>query len=259
MLHAVWGGPPEGISTQKELLQNTEGRRPFVERHVRRVLQQKLPKRARESMPKRYLELEETRLIDLMTEWLKYECARVPFAVVETEQKDAVAIAGLSLNLRLDRIDRLIDGSLLVIDYKTGDVSPKSWDLPRPDDVQLPLYAGFALPPGEALGGLVFAKVRAGKMEFTGRVRDAKATLLPGLRGNTNLVKIPLTAEQLIDWKKYIEQCATDFVAGRADVNPRDYPDTCKHCGLQTLCRIQEHDGQVGAGDDSEGEEAANE
>jgi hypothetical protein len=50
-------------------------------------------------------------------------------------------------SLRLDRIDRLNDGSLLVIDYKTGDVSPKSWDLPRPDDVQLPLYAGFALDP----------------------------------------------------------------------------------------------------------------
>ena len=32
-----------------------------------------------------------------------------------------------------------------MIDYKSGDVSPKSWELPRPDDVQLPLYAGFAL------------------------------------------------------------------------------------------------------------------
>jgi probable DNA repair protein len=259
VLHSVWGGPPEGIRTHAELLAVPD-LDSFVERHVRRALQQKLPPRARDGMPKRYLDLEETRLIDLVTEWLRYESARVSFTVVETEQKSTVATAGLSLNLRLDRIDRLSDGSLLVIDYKTGDLSPKLWDLPRPDDVQLPLYAGFAVDSGpDSVGGLVFAKVRAGKMEFAGRVRDAKATLLPGLRGNTNLVKIPLTAEQLIDWKKYIEQCATDFVAGRGDVNPRDYPDTCKHCGLQTLCRIQEQEVQIDAGDDSEGEEAANE
>ena len=261
VLHSVWAGPPKGIRSHAELFTILPHLVSFVEGHVRRVLQQKLPPRARESMPKRYLELEETRLIDLVTEWLRYEAARVPFTVVETEQKGAAAIAGLSLNLRLDRIDRLNDGSLLVIDYKTGNVDPKAWDLPRPDDVQLPLYAGFALPPREELGGLVFAKLRAGERhrEFAGRVRDAKATLLPGLRGNTNLVKIPLTAEQIIDWKKYIEQCATDFVAGRADVNPRDYPNTCKNCGLQSLCRIQEQEVQKDAGDDSEGEEAANE
>ena len=137
-------------------------------------------------MPKRYLELEETRLIDLVTEWLKYEAARVPFTVVETEEKDDCGHRRALAQLRLDRIDRLNDGSLLVIDYKSGDVSPKSWDLPRPDDVQLPLYAGFALPPGEELGGLVFAKLRAGERnrEFAGRVRRANETLLSDLKGS---------------------------------------------------------------------------
>jgi len=55
--------------------------------------------------------------------------------------------------VRLDRIDRLNDDSLLVIDYKSGTVSPSSWDLPRPDDVQLPLYAGFALDDGPENAG----------------------------------------------------------------------------------------------------------
>ena len=71
--------------------------------------------------------------------------------------------------------------SLLVIDYKSGMVSPKSWQLPRPDDVQLPLYAGFALGDEEILGGLVFAKVRSGDQSFAGHVGDARATLVPGL------------------------------------------------------------------------------
>ena len=76
-------------------------------------------------MPQSYLALEETRLIRLVTEWLLYERGRVPFNVLDTEQKTSVSVAGLPLRVRLDRIDRLIDGSLLVIDYKSGDVSPR--------------------------------------------------------------------------------------------------------------------------------------
>jgi ATP-dependent helicase/DNAse subunit B len=156
-----------------------------------------------------------------------------------------VNVAGIALRLRLDRVDQLNDRTLLVIDYKTGDVSPRSWDLPRPDDVQLPLYAGFALDPEEELGGLVFAKVRAGNHAFVGRVGDAKATLLGNLPGNNALVKDSLSLEQLMDWRDCIEQLARDFLAGRADVNPREYPKTCDRCGLQTLCRIQEPENQA--------------
>jgi ATP-dependent helicase/DNAse subunit B len=45
----------------------------------------------------------------------------------------------------------------------------------------------------------------------------------------------------LEDWDKYIEQLAKDFLAGHAEVNPRDYPKTCERCGLQTLCRVDEN------------------
>jgi hypothetical protein len=54
-------------------------------------------------------------------------------------------------------------------------------------------------------------------------------------------MKNSLQAEQLDNWKEYIEQLARDFLSGRADVDPRDYPKTCERCGLQTLCRIQEN------------------
>ncbi len=242
VLHSIWASQPDGIRTHADLSKIEDHLFAFVENHVRRVLQANMPSRARECMPPRYLELEEQRLTDLVAEWLDYESKRVPFAVLETEQKATTSIAGLTLKLRLDRIDRLIDDSLLVIDYKSGNVSPSSWDLPRPDDVQLPLYANFALhrDPNE-IGGLVFAKVRIGEAAFAGRVRDAKATLLGNLRGNTNLVKKPLTTDQLSEWKEYIEELALDFLAGRAVVNPRDYPDTCERCGLQALCRISEN------------------
>jgi probable DNA repair protein len=255
VLHALWKDPPpDGIRSLDEL-QKLKDRRPFVATHVRRVLHDKIPAELRERLPRRNLELEELRLIMLVTEWLDYEAARLPFTVAETEVKRTVHLAGLTFDLRLDRIDRLNDGSQLVIDYKTGDVSPKSWELPRPDDVQLPLYAGYALGKNKKLGGLVFAKVRPGKPEYAGRLRDARTTLIAKLSGNTNLVKKPLSDELLLNWKKYIDQLAKDFLAGRAEVTPREYPETCKRCGLQTLCRIQEHKDQL----DSDGEEAASE
>jgi hypothetical protein len=116
--------------------------------------------------------------------------------------------------------------------------------------VQLPLYAGFALD-GE-LGGLVFAKVRAGDLAFAGHVGDPAATLFAGLKGNSTLAKNTLTAEQLIGWRERIEQLARDFLAGRVEVDPREAPKTCERCGLQTLCRIHEYEAQPEAEDECE-------
>jgi probable DNA repair protein len=256
VLRSVWAGPPHGIRTHAELVARSN-LAAFVELHVRRVLDEKMPARARADMPPRYLDLEGERLIVLVTEWLGYESKRVPFAVAGTEVDARPAIADLAVKVRLDRVDRLNDGSLLVIDYKTSDANAKSWDLPRPDDVQLPLYAGFALQ-GE-VGGLVFAKLRAGENCFEGRVGAAKQTLKASLRGNSNLVRKPLTPQDMAAWRDEINMLAEAFLAGRADVNPREYPETCKNCGLQALCRIQEIEDGAGASDDSQGEEAAGE
>jgi len=258
VLHSVWAGPPEGIRTLADL-HGLIDKPAFVAGHVQRALQRELRPHLRERMPRRYLELEEQRLTRLVSEWLEYEATRIDFEVAATEVKRTVRVDGLTLDLRLDRVDRLNDGSQLVIDYKTGNVSPACWDLPRPDDVQLPLYAGFALDPEEVLGGLVFAKARTGGLAFAGRVGDAAGTLFAGLKGGSPLVRNPLTAEQLLDWRDSIEQLARDFIAGRAEVDPREYPKTCEYCGLQALCRIQEHQAQLGANDDSASAEAADE
>jgi probable DNA repair protein len=249
VLNAVWGGPPDGIRSQRELVE-LEELSSFVAAHVRHVFEGEMLSGLRQHMPRRYLELEEQRLTGLVAEWLEYEATRIGFEVAETEAERTIHLAGLTLDLRLDRIDRLIDGSLLVIDYKSGNVSPKSWELPRPDDVQLPLYACFAVD-GE-LGGLVFAKVRAGDLAFTGHVGDPAATLFAGLKSSSTLAKNALTAEQLTGWRERIEQLARDFVAGRAEVDPREAPKTCERCGLQTLCRILESENQSQLEDEDE-------
>lgn len=273
VLHSVWAGPPHGIRSRAELVALPD-LTAFVHGNVEHVLQEKMPARARESMPQRYLELEKTRLIALVTEWLRFESERVPFTVAETEADASPSIAGLALKLRLDRIDKLIDDTLLVVDYKSGIADAKAWGLPRPDDVQLPQYACFALDKelrdridgktgaetgNEALasddawlGGLVLAKVRTGDMNFDGLVRNARATLISTLGPRRKLVSKPLTQDQISGWTRYISRCAEDFLAGRADVDPREYPETCQYCKLQALCRIQENQPQSGGEDGDE-------
>lgn len=250
VLHSVWSLPPRGIRTHAELAAVAD-LRGFVEGHVQLVLAQEMPAGARDQMPQRYLELEGERLTNLVTEWLEFERTRAPFEVIATEFSKETTVAGLSLQLRLDRLDRLNDGTFLVMDYKTGDVSIKQWELPRPDDVQLPLYAGFALDREEQpLGGLVFAKILAGEHEFAGRVGDCQGTLLPNLGARKALAKTPLTLEELEAWREYIETMAREFLAGGADVDPRDPVKTCRRCDLHALCRIRE----TGAALDDEAE-----
>lgn len=242
VLRSIWGGPATGgIRTLNEL-KIIGDRDALVVTHVRMAMQSALKRSVRERLPKRYLELEEQRLKALIGQWLEYELTRADFTVLKTEDERTIQLDGLTFELRLDRIDELSDGSLLVIDYKTGTVTPRSWELPRPEDVQLPLYASFALNQDETLGGLVFAKVRQGDgLEFAGCIKDAQTTLIPALRGTSSLVKNRLDDEKIGEWRNAIEQLARDFLSGRAQVDPREYPKTCERCGLQSLCRIQEH------------------
>ena len=72
-------------------------------------------------------------------------------------------------------------------------------------------------------------------------------------------MKEPLTLEQRSQWRNEIEQLARDFLAGRADVDPREYPKTCERCGLYTLCRVRERDDAFEPEDEENGAEVADE
>ena len=126
VLHRVWAGKGEGGIRSLAGLQAIPDLRQFVRQIVPisamaenfdlafRGRRNSLPRR----FPTRYLELEAERLTGLVTEWLEFERQRRPFTVSETEVKREVTIAGLTLRLRLDRIDELPDGGQLVIDLQ---------------------------------------------------------------------------------------------------------------------------------------------
>jgi len=267
VLHRVWGGKARGGIASLQELNAIDDLPGFVGRAVRSVMREESLEKHRNAelgasgraafldrFPERLLELEAERLTRLVTEWLAYERLRQPFTVTGTEGRQEVTVAGLTLRLRMDRVDILADGSKLVIDYKSSDVGPSAWRGARPDDVQLPLYGAFAVREG--LEGLVFGRVRPGEMKFCGRVRDADGLLMAGLHSSNGLVKDPLTEEQLDAWRELIEGLGADFLAGRADVNPKDPVKTCERCHLHAVCRINENQSLATFATEDESDEA---
>ncbi len=186
-----------------------------------------------------YLEAEQQRLAVRLEEWMRYEAERRPF-VVEACEKELphVPVGALELRLKADRIDRLEDGSRLLIDYKTGDVEPAAWDGERPEEPQLPLYAVYGSV--QDVSGVLFAKIRAGATGFAGHVRDAKAQLFADLEDRDALVKAPYEDAMHDAWQQAIAALAGEFARGEAAVQPTHGEKTCRYCPLPSLCRIHE-------------------
>jgi len=239
ILYSIWSDEDIGIKSHAELCAIGE-RAEFVAKHVALVMA-KLPEVVHLRMPSRYLEIEQKRLVQLVTTWLDYEAARIPFHVKGCEVKRNIELEGLHLRLRLDRLDETINGNVLVLDYKSGKVTPKQWEAPRPQNLQLPLYACKALNADEPLEGLSFAQVRTGEVTFAGLFRNAKVTLREDLTKSSNLIKKPLTDNHLAEWKDILAQLARDYRAGLATVDPIDRRLNCGQCRYQTLCRIEEN------------------
>ena len=188
-------------------------------------------------------DLEVARLRKLAAEWLALERGRPPFAAVAIEKKVELSVAGLAMQGRIDRMDRLADGTHAVIDYKTGArVTPKDWEGDRPDDPQLPLYA-ISLPL--EVSAAAFAKLRAGDMKFSGF--SAAKDAIPGVK---QALDWPAMAA---GWKSALEGLAREYASGHAAVEPKRGLATCRRCDLHTLCRVHEKLSALGA-DEEEGE-----
>ena len=178
----------------------------------------------------RFAQLEQQRLVRLAHDWLALERERAPFEVVQTEEEKELKIGGLTLKGRIDRMDKLADGSYALIDYKTGSqLSPRRWMGERPEEPQLPLYAVSA---EEDVSAVAFAKFRTGEMRFMGYARAKEA--LP------KLTHYPTWDGLLAGWKDSLEKLAGGYAGGDARVDPKKGLATCRNCDLQPLCRVHE-------------------
>jgi ATP-dependent helicase/nuclease subunit B len=186
-------------------------------------------------------------LLVLEADWLEarvlemteIDLGRPPFVVAALEEACTARIGELSLELRPDRVDRLEDDSLVVIDYKTGaNAAVKSWLGERPRLPQLPAYVQ-ALGP-ERVSAVAFARVRSGDTGYAGLARAADripGLKVPGMRGELRAYD---SWEMLLaEWERRLEALAAEYVAGDVQLAP-DPREACKYCHLGALCRIAE-------------------
>jgi probable DNA repair protein len=193
-----------------------------------------------------YLEGEKRRLLLRLKIWMEKEAERAPFNVIACEAKlDPVSVGELKLRLRVDRVDELRGSGRVLIDYKSSQVSVKGWEVPRPDEPQLPLYATFG--GIEDLRGVLFGQIRADATCWQGSIASEQVPVLADGKKNAGLAKRPYDASRREAWETELRRLAGDFLRGEAAVDPKHGDKTCEHCGLQGLCRVIEVRGPLEA------------
>ncbi|MDX8410474.1 MAG: PD-(D/E)XK nuclease family protein, partial [Mariprofundaceae bacterium] len=197
--------------------------------------------------------LEKKRMRGVLNDWLNIETARPNFEVLETEAEYGLPLPGkasrqITLNIKVDRLDKDTMGHRILIDYKTGKKQSSSkWLGERMEEPQLPLYAVAANVGGN--DAVVLASVRSGDMGFEGLAAEdfgiSGLAACDGKRGRPDDWR-----KVLDDWKLHINALASEFVDGRCDVSPRD-AHACKYCTLKALCRVEESGHDIDAGKDT--------
>lgn len=185
-----------------------------------------------------YLNLEKKRLHALLNDWLALEKERPAFKVLTHEKKMDVTLNQLTFSIRVDRIDELSDGKKLIIDYKTGKNSNiNQWLSERPDEPQLPLYS---LLDKDTTAGITFAQVATGEHCFKGV--SGYEMGVKGIKEITEIKKVTASSwnEQMINWQTTLQSLSDQFAQGYALVQPKEADQTCLHCRLKPLCRINE-------------------
>ena len=114
------------------------------------------------------LALERQRMKTLLRRFVELDSARADFDVIEVEHELAFSSASVSLQLRVDRIERYADGTLGVIDYKSGAHRKLLQADGEPREIQLVAYA-YALDG--RVSSLALANIDSREVAFEGAGR----------------------------------------------------------------------------------------
>ncbi|MEH6649796.1 MAG: PD-(D/E)XK nuclease family protein [Motiliproteus sp.] len=198
-------------------------------------------RRAPRWMGDRFWQLEQQRLHTLADRWLGLERQRPPFRVAAVEKSLNTELLGMPMQLRIDRVDRLADGSELLIDYKTGNPSVSDWFGERPRQPQLPLYLWSS---HHQVSALAFGQINATEVCFKG-VCDETVDLAPTVGINPLSRYRNAPSQQWLQigeqWQQTLERLMGDFLNGIVSVSPLD-ANAYQYSKLQPLNRFYEID-----------------
>ena len=178
------------------------------ERHADEVLQE-------------ILGLERKRIARLIRQVVNLDLERNKFSIADVEVSLQAVIGGLTLRLRVDRIDKVQDGEIVILDYKSG-MHRKFLGRDRmPNDIQLVVYSCAI---DEPVAGLGLVNVDSRSIDIDGAGKD----LTPDLDW----------AGALPQWQDEVANAASEI--RRGDVRIGYAKDTEKSRPYGLLSRISE-------------------
>ena len=163
------------------------------------------------------------------------ERTRAPFSVEATEHMTELGLAGARVRMRLDRVDSIAAGRV-VLDYKSGRREAPDWYGERPTYPQLLAYLAAL---GSDVVGLATVNLTAREVRFTGVA--ATGDVLPRVKAIpavTGATEADWRSQQQA-WVALVERLIRAFLSGDARVDPA--PGACDYCHLADLCRIGAH------------------
>jgi DNA helicase-2/ATP-dependent DNA helicase PcrA len=157
-------------------------------------------------------ELYERQGVAQLREFLASVRMTPPLQVLHTEQSFEIRVGPTSVVGRIDRIDRRPDGSVAIVDYKTG----KARDQEVADEsLQLSLYAIAAKEKwGYTVGALIFYNLEENVGVITTR-----------------------SEAQLLGARNRVEDAARGIAEGKFDAKPGMH---CNFCAYRSLCPVKE-------------------
>jgi probable DNA repair protein len=203
--------------------------RDLIEHSVARAFEQVIRQQPVLVAPE-MLTRERQRAEKLMEYLVCWESSRPEFTAQILEGPQSCRFGEATLRLRIDRMDRLRDGRLVVIDYKTGKAKPFDRLSERPPQPQLPAYAVAA---GVRAAAAVAVYLGREGVDLRGAV-DGDEPL--GRNAIQRRKDDPSWRELMLRWPLQLGALVQEYLRGEAAVRPQ--VDACEFCHLQVLCRI---------------------
>lgn len=169
------------------------------------------------------------RLHRLVKASLDWEKERPRFIVEAVEQRYTLRLADIDFQVRVDRLDKIMDDKKWVIDYKTSIPSNKPWNEERPEAPQLLLYALL----DQQINALLFLQLKAGRVQCSGFSEEPLT-----IQGFSSLNKGEQWTNRRDTWHKQLKDLAEEFREGQCSPKPTR-TSTCEHCDFSNLCRIE--------------------
>jgi ATP-dependent helicase/nuclease subunit B len=177
-------------------------------------------------------------------QWIAQETDRLKReesqTIVAAEKKGYIKINGVNISGRVDRIDRLKDGTLAIIDYKSGGI-PNSKQLEAGFALQLGLL-GYLAEKGKFDG--VFGE--AVKFEYWSTGKQSKGNEFGYVKSPfAKRGQASVDAENLVDFAaSRASDAISKWIVGAEAFVAKLHPEYAPYADYDQLMRLQEWDGQ---------------